>query len=237
MTSTRNPPGWAFEIAKAFNWLRRKRGGEIDAAVDAWTAWEIEHLHDKGKPALPKALHLGYACAVLIGTVSKVVADSPESTTMLAGLEVAPVPDDVLADVLIAAVAPYDWQACERDIRLAWDNVSAAFEPDTGEPATPAKTAAPSVSDGRQTEDAANKPLTPTERGRLKAKVRDTGDRARIRAEVKRLSESPGMTVAEACIQACEKARNGMIQGKQVLSMEYRNLTPYDVRRIFNADW
>ena len=215
MTNTRTPPAWAFDTGKAFNALWHKRRKEIEGAVAAWTAWERRHLHDDDKPAMPEAARLGYACAVMIGTINKVAADSPD-VSMLAGMESTPVPDG-LAGVCLAAVAPADWPASEREILEAWGRVAEAFAPNAKATDTP--------------------PLSPTERGRQKAKVTNLRDRELIRDEVKRISELSGMTQSEACRQVSEQAAKGMIRGRPVLSTTYYNLTATDVRRIFKSDW
>lgn len=124
--SKRTPPAWANDTAKAFNALWHNRRKEIEGAVTGWTAWEIAHRHDNDKPAMPEAARLGYACAVMIGTVNKVAADSPESLAMLTGLESAPVPDG-LAGVCLAAVAPDGWPASKREILEAWGRVAESF--------------------------------------------------------------------------------------------------------------
>ena len=125
---TRTPPAWAFDTGKAFNALWHKRRKEIEGAVAAWTAWERRHLHDDDKPAMPEAARLGYDCAVMIGTINKVAADSPDSVSMLAGMESIPVPDG-LDGVCLAAVAPADWPASKREIIEAWGRVAEAFAP------------------------------------------------------------------------------------------------------------
>ncbi len=119
-------PEWVWNTAKAFNSLWRERRKEIEGAVAAWTAWERRHLHDDDKPAMPEAARLGYVCAVMIGTVNKVVADAPDSVSMPAGMESTPVPDG-LAGVCLAVVAPDEWPASEREILEAWELVAKAF--------------------------------------------------------------------------------------------------------------